>query len=339
MLVDFVTRHRANRDVCRSTTRRTTRSTGARRRAARTRRTVTGRRGARLAEARRSRRQAGPESEDAASSDASAVRHREPEDLRGPAQTGEEDARRPGGHLDAARAAAVHASLPDATVLQLTSLGVSAREVDGVDLMQARAVDVVAAAFKQYPEHRGLILDNLLVALLKLPTTGRHLRRYMRPRGRRRVRAGDLGDADAVRADERDVHEAPSDDAKSRLESFPGDGAGGDSGYGPAFQWSHYFWKELLKGWHSARAQEIDIKALMQNLVSDLLTALNMPEWPVASLMLLSLCAQLLSSHGINSPEIRVRELAMDFLGQVAARIKEDTAACEGEDVDGSVRR
>ena len=221
--------------------------------------------------------------------------------------------------------------LPDATVLQLTSLGVSALEVDGVDLMQARAVDVVAAAFKQYPEHRGLILDNLLVALLKLPTTGRHLRRYMLPED----------DAESVQAISAMLmrcvqtsvtfHEAPSDDAKSRLESLPGDGAGGDSGYGPAFQWSHYFWKELLKGWHSARAQEIDIKALMQNLVSDLLTALNMPEWPVASLMLLSLCAQLLSSHGINSPEIRVRELAMDFLGQVAARIKEDTAACERE--------
>ena len=215
--------------------------------------------------------------------------------------------------------------LPDATVLQLTSLGVSALQVDGVDLMQARAVDVVVAAFKQYPEHRSLILDNLLVALLKLPTTGRHLRRYMLPED----------DAKSVQAISAMLmqcvqisvtfEEEPSEIAGKA------DSAGSASGYGPAFQWSHYFWKELLRGWHSARAQEIDIKALMQNLMSDLLTALNMPEWPVASLMLLSLCAQLLSSHGINSPEIRVRELAMDFLGQVAARIKEDTAACERE--------
>jgi hypothetical protein len=129
-------------------------------------------------------------------------------------------------------------------------------------------------------------------------------------------------------------------------------------GYGPAFRWSHYFWKELLKaglcrlnpadpqldrtrfqplslyidiswyqafafkcnvcryvkGWQSAKVQEIDIKNLMQNLVTDMLTTLNMPEWPVAGLMLLSLCAQLLSSHGINSSEIRCAHVFWDFL-------------------------
>ena len=222
--------------------------------------------------------------------------------------------------------------LPDATVLQLTSLSVSALEVDGVDLMQARAVDVVVAAFKQYPEHRSLILDNLLVALLKLPTTGRHLRRYMLPEDD--AKSVQAISAMLMRCVQMSVtfEEEPSEIARREgAVAGKADGAGSASGYGPAFQWSHYFWKELLKGWHSARAQEIDIKALMQNLVSDLLVALNMPEWPVASLMLLSLCAQLLSSHGINSPEIRVRELALDFLGQVAARIKEDTAACERE--------
>ena len=66
----------------------------------------------------------------------------------------------------------------------------------------------------------------------------------------------------------------------------------------------------------------------MQNLLTDLLTTLSLPEWPIASLMLLSLSAQLLSSYGINSSEIKVRELALDFIGQVA-RIKEDTLACE----------
>ena len=110
--------------------------------------------------------------------------------------------------------------LPDATVLQLTSLGVSALEVDGVDLMQARAVDVVVAAFKQYPEHRSLILDNLLVALLKLPTTGRHLRRYMLPED----------DAESVQAlsamlmrcvqTSVTFHEAPSDDAATEGRSW-----------------------------------------------------------------------------------------------------------------------
>ena len=73
-----------------------------------------------------------------------------------------------------------------------------------------------------------------------------------------------------------------------------------ESSYAAAFQWSNYFWKQLLDGWHSARAQEIDIKALLQNAVLDILTALDMPEWPVSSVILQSLCAQLLSSLGMN---------------------------------------
>ena len=60
-------------------------------------------------------------------------------------------------------------------------------------------------------------------------------------------------------------------------------------GFDPAFRWASYFWRELLTGWASARAQEIDVKALMQNLVSDLLATLNMPEWPSSGLALLSL--------------------------------------------------
>ena len=220
--------------------------------------------------------------------------------------------------------------LPDATVLQLTSLGTAALTVDGVDLIQAKAVDMVVAAFKQYPEHRGLILDNLLLALLKLPTSGRNLRRYMLPED----------DTKSVQ-----VLSAMLMKCVQMSVTFDNGSVGGTStalvltdgsektekGYGPAFQWSHYFWKELLRGWHSARAQEIDIKSLMQNLVSDLLTTLNMPEWPAASLMLVSLCAQLLSKYGINSSEIRLRELSMDFLGQVAARVKSDTLLCEKE--------
>ena len=72
--------------------------------------------------------------------------------------------------------------------------------------------------------------------------------------------------------------------------------------------------KQLLIGWQSARAQEIDIKAMLQNTVQDLLTTLNMPEWPVASVILQSLCAQLLSGLGMNSPETKLREFAFrDF--------------------------
>ena len=91
--------------------------------------------------------------------------------------------------------------------------------------------------------------------------------------------------------------------------------------------------KQLLDGWHSARAQEIDIKALLQNAVLDILTALDMPEWPVSSVILQSLCAQLLSSLGMNSSETKLRELALEILGQITAKLTEDAVACDNDDL------
>lgn len=220
--------------------------------------------------------------------------------------------------------------LPDATILQLTNLAISALPVVGIDLIQTKAVDVVVSAFKQYPEHRSLVLDSLLVILLKLPAVGRHLRRYMLPHDDSKsiqVISALLMKSiqSSVTFDGGYSHSANSDALAVVTRDID------VSGYADAFRWSHYFWKELLKGWHSAKTQEIDIKGLMQNLLTDLLTTLSLPEWPIASLILLSLSAQLLSSYGINSSEIKVRELALDFIGQVAARIKEDTLACEND--------
>ena len=213
--------------------------------------------------------------------------------------------------------------------LQLTNLAISALPVVGIDLIQTKAVDVVVSAFKQYPEHRSLVLDSLLVILLKLPAVGRHLRRYMLPHDDSNpFKSSALlmkSIQSSVTFDGGYSHSANSDALAVVTRDID------VSGYADAFRWSHYFWKELLKGWHSAKTQEIDIKGLMQNLLTDLLTTLSLPEWPIASLMLLSLSAQLLSSYGINSSEIKVRELALDFIGQVAARIKEDTLACEND--------
>jgi cohesin loading factor subunit SCC2 len=220
--------------------------------------------------------------------------------------------------------------LPDATVLQMTNLGISALLVEDVDLIQTKAVDMVVAAFKHYPEHRGLVVDHILVTLLKLPAAGRGLRRYMFPDDDAhsiQVLTAMLMKCIQASVTFDDHSEAPGGEDAVAVASQPSE----TTGYGPAFRWSHYFWKELLKGWQSAKVQEVDLKSLMQNLVTDLLTTLNMPEWPVASPMLLSLCAQLLSSHGIKSSESKLREVSLDFIGQVAARIKGDMVECEND--------
>ena len=85
--------------------------------------------------------------------------------------------------------------------------------------------------------------------------------------------------------------------------------------------------------WHSAKVQEVDFKGQLSNIVSDLLAVLNLPEWPAAGIVLLSLSAQLLSCRGIGCPEIKIREFALDILGQIAAKVRVDGVACERDNL------
>ena len=47
----------------------------------------------------------------------------------------------------------------------------------------------------------------------------------------------------------------------------------------------------------------------------------------------LSLSAQLLSCRGIGCPEIKIREFALDILGQIAAKVRVDGVACERDNL------
>ena len=79
-----------------------------------------------------------------------------------------------------------------------------------------------------------------------------------------------------------------------------------------------------MKGWPSSKTSEVEVKSLIQNFVSDLLLCLNIPEWPCASVIILSLCAQLLVSSGIQSNEAKMREFAIDVIGQITTKLKSD---------------
>lgn len=210
--------------------------------------------------------------------------------------------------------------LSDAIILQIIDLCIASLTVDGISLIQSNAVEVVGAAFECYPKHRGCILDRILLTLLKLPPKDRQVRRFMLPHDENRSIQGIS--AMLMKCIQCSVPSTPYEIARNA-----------ESSYAAAFQWSNYFWKQLLDGWHSARAQEIDIKALLQNAVLDILTALDMPEWPVSSVILQSLCAQLLSSLGMNSSETKLRELALEILGQITAKLTEDAVACDNDDL------
>lgn len=55
----------------------------------------------------------------------------------------------------------------------------------------------------------------------------------------------------------------------------------------PAMEASTYFWRNVLQRWTMPKAHEgADIRCLVENLVTDLLTTLNAPEFPAANVLL-----------------------------------------------------
>ena len=219
--------------------------------------------------------------------------------------------------------------LSSSHVYQVTNLCMISFSVDGIDLIHPNAAEVVVSAFKNYPEHRSFILDDILATLLKMPWSRRRFRRLLLPDDD--CVSVHVMTAVLVRCIECSVAFHPN--LKSEAEIDMANLPDSETGCGPAFHWSHYFWKEFLSTWHSAKVQEVDFKGQLSNIVSDLLAVLNLPEWPAAGIVLLSLSAQLLSCRGIGCPEIKIRESALDVLGQIAAKVRVDSVACERDNL------
>jgi cohesin loading factor subunit SCC2 len=57
--------------------------------------------------------------------------------------------------------------------------------------------------------------------------------------------------------------------------------------YESAMHFSTHFWRSVVQKWNTFKGQEAgDMRAIMDNLVADLLTSLNAPEFPGAGLLL-----------------------------------------------------
>ncbi|MBA0739305.1 hypothetical protein Gogos_012590, partial [Gossypium gossypioides] len=86
-----------------------------------------------------------------------------------------------------------------------------------------------------------------------------------------------------------------------------------------------HFWTRVLQRLASVKTQEAsELKLMIENLVTDLLTTLNLPEYPAAAPILEVLCVLLLQNAGLKSKDTSVRAMAIDLLGTIAARLKHD---------------
>ena len=93
--------------------------------------------------------------------------------------------------------------------------------------------------------------------------------------------------------------------------------------YSMAMGTAHQFLTVFLKKC-GAKNEDIDYRPLFENLVQDLLTTVNTPEWPAAEL-LLSLLGRVLRDKFTNrSTEMPLRLSSLEYLGTVASRLRRD---------------
>ncbi|KAL5741371.1 hypothetical protein ACOSP7_028103 [Xanthoceras sorbifolium] len=220
--------------------------------------------------------------------------------------------------------------LSDSCILQLLKTGFTTFLVDNIQLLQLKAIGLISGIFYSYHQHRTYVIDEILQLLWKLPSSKRALRTYLLPDEEQRqiqmVTALLIqlvhGSANLPQA----LRQASSGNSILEVSidaTYP------IKCHEAATETCCLFWTRVLQRFTSAKTQDAsELKVMMENLVIDLLTTLNLPEYPASAPILEVLCVLLLQNAGLKSKDISARSMAIDLLGTIAARLKQEAVLC-----------
>ncbi|CAN7035053.1 unnamed protein product [Brassica oleracea var. botrytis] len=223
--------------------------------------------------------------------------------------------------------------LSDSCILQLLKTSTTTFLVENIQLLQLKAISLIGGIYNSYAQHRTYVIDELSQLLWKLPSSRRVLRTYLLPDEEQKQIQ--MVTALLIQL----VHNSTSlpetlrqaSCANSILET-PVDDGYLTKCHEAVTETCCLFWTRVLERFASAKAQDAsEIKVMIENLVNDLLTALNLPEYPSVSPILEVLCVILLHNGGLKSKDVSARSMAIDLLGTIAARLKQDSVLCSGD--------
>uniref|UniRef100_A0A7N0VN42 Sister chromatid cohesion protein n=1 Tax=Kalanchoe fedtschenkoi TaxID=63787 RepID=A0A7N0VN42_KALFE len=215
--------------------------------------------------------------------------------------------------------------LSDSSILQLLKTCFTTFLVENIHILQLKAISMISGIFCSYTQHQTFVIDEVLQVLWKLPVSKRALRAYLLPDEEQQQIQ--MITALLVQL----VH--CSANLPEPLRQEP-NGILHDVAINANYLTKCHetvtgvcvsFWSRVLQRLTSVKAQEAsELKATIENLVRDLLLILNFPEYPAATPLLEVLCVLLLQNAGLKSKDISARSMAIDLLGPVAARLKND---------------
>ncbi|XP_050381632.1 sister chromatid cohesion protein SCC2 isoform X1 [Argentina anserina] len=217
--------------------------------------------------------------------------------------------------------------LSDSCILQLLKTSFTTFLVDNIQLLQLKAIGLISGIYYSYTQHRTYVIDELLQLLWKLPFSKRALRAYHLPDEEQTQIQ--MITALLIQL----VHCSANLPAPLRQESSLNSilevSENADypiKGLEAAQAACCHFWKGVLQRFANVKNQEAtEFKVMMENIVTDLLTTLNLPEYPASAPILEVLCVLLLANAGVKSKDVSARSMAIDLLGTIAARLKRDS--------------
>lgn len=222
--------------------------------------------------------------------------------------------------------------LSDSCILQLIRTSFTTFLVDNIHLLQLKAISLISGIYYAYTQHRAYVMDEALQVLLKLPFSKRVPRTYHLPDEEQKQIQ--IITALLIQV----VHcSANLPEVLRQTSGIPSLDVSIDGNYPTKCHEAItescvLFWSRVLQRLTGSKSQDsAELKLMIENLVVDLLVALNLPEYPAAAPILEVLCVLLLQNAGLKSKDIAARSMAIDLLGTVAARLKHDAVVCQKE--------
>ncbi|CAM0905131.1 unnamed protein product [Alopecurus aequalis] len=223
--------------------------------------------------------------------------------------------------------------LSDSCILQLVKTCFTTFLVDNMQLLQLKAIGVICTVSSSYTQHRNYLVDETLQLVRKLQFSKNAMRTYhLADEEQKQIQM-----ITALLVHLVQFSANVPDSLKGTVNWSTIIDASVDTSYPikcheAATEACCLFWTNVLQRFTTAKSQDMsEAKGIIENLVQDLLTVLNLPEYPAAAPILEVLCVLLLQNAGLKSKDTSARCFAIDLLGGIASRLKRDSVICSKE--------
>lgn len=220
--------------------------------------------------------------------------------------------------------------LSDSCILQLVKTSFTTFLVDNIQLLQLKSISLISGIFYSYVHHRPYVIDETHQLLWKLPFSKRVSRAYHLPdEEQRQIQMVTALLIQLIHCSANLPEGLRHDSNSNTLLEVSIDTSYPIKCNEAVTESCCLFWSHVLQRLSSVKSQDAsEFRGIMENLVMDLLATLNLPEYPASAPILEVLCVLLLQNAGLKSKDTYARTMAIDLLGTIAARLKQDAVRC-----------